>query len=252
MGNNPSAPSKAPPPLGGHQHSGSPRTGSAASQRTANRHPHPVTQRLAAPPEQSLAQAKGSNARPKSMPPLGYGSSTVSSSSPASSFGAASKPTDIKPRPGTDLRTPEPTNPIAVPNSQPDPPTSPLSPYPDSVDAAAMMPQSSISDMSYLTRPPRLPLPIEEEVHTPGSPIIAPTDIGEPVDEVGTLESEGLTRKASTRSASTIDEDDSEELRVDKNRPSVATTVEWLRGGDKVYVTGTIFQWNRKQRLHPV
>lgn len=101
-----------------------------------------------------------------------------------------------------------------------------------------------------MTRPPRLPLPIEEEVHTPGSPILGPdeslTDI-----ELGES-SDGLTRKSSAVSATTVDEDEGEELRVDKTRPVVPTKIEWKLGGERVYVTGTIFQWNRKQRLHPV
>lgn len=106
--------------------------------------------------------------------------------------------------------------------------------------------------MSFISRPPRLPLPIEEEVHTPGSPIIAPADIGEPVDSVD-LDEDILPRKTSNLSTtSTIDEEDTEELRVDKNRPTVLSTLLWCRGGEKVYVTGTIFSWNRKQRLHPV
>jgi hypothetical protein len=108
-------------------------------------------------------------------------------------------------------------------------------------------------DMSYhLTRPPRLPLPIEEEVHTPGSPIIAPADIDGPVLDIETLDSELLPRRSSALSNTTMEDDDVEELRVDKTKATVPTVFEWLRGGDKVYVTGTIFQWNKKHRLHPV
>lgn len=103
----------------------------------------------------------------------------------------------------------------------------------------------------YLTRPPRLPLPIDEEVHTPGSPILAPES--DQVADVEPLDSlDGITRKSSALSATTVDEEDGDELRVDKTRPVVQTKLEWLSGGDKVYVTGTIFQWNRKQRLHPM
>lgn len=114
-----------------------------------------------------------------------------------------------------------------------------------------MMAHNSIQDVSYLTRPPRLPLPIEEEVHTPGSPIIAAAKEGEPIEDIEALDSEGLTHRSSTLS-SVVNEDDEEELRVDKTRPTVPTRLEWLRGGEKVYVTGTIFQWNKKQRMHPV
>jgi hypothetical protein len=106
----------------------------------------------------------------------------------------------------------------------------------------------------YLRGPPRLPLPIEEEVHTPGSPILAPEE-GDalPDGELGeTSDGGGLVRKGSTLSATTVDEEDAEELRIDKTRPVVPTRIEWKRGGERVYVTGTIFQWSRKHRLHPV
>jgi len=110
-----------------------------------------------------------------------------------------------------------------------------------------------MQDVSYLTRPPRLPLPIEEEVHTPGSPIIAPTDVTEPIDDVEGLDNTALAHPTSNLSdASVLEEEDAEELLVDKTRPTVPTRLEWRHGGDKVYVTGTIFQWNRKTRLHPV
>jgi hypothetical protein len=117
------------------------------------------------------------------------------------------------------------------------------------------MNHSSMQDVSYLTRPPRLPLPIEEEVHTPGSPIPAPTDDGQPpVDHVENLDNAGgLAHPTSNLSdTSVLEEEDAEELLVDKTRPTVPTTLEWRHGGEKVYVTGTIFQWNRKTRLHPV
>ena len=115
------------------------------------------------------------------------------------------------------------------------------------------MANSSLQDMSYLTRPPRLPLPIEEEIHTPGSPIIEPTDVHEPLADVDSLDSDpNLPRRTSNLSQVTLDDDDNEELRVDKTLPTVPTRLEWRRGGEKVYVTGTIFQWNRKTRLLPV
>lgn len=114
------------------------------------------------------------------------------------------------------------------------------------------MQHNSIQDMGYLARPPRLPLPIETEVHTPGSPIIAPADIGEPVDDVDELDADGLPTRTSGLSTTTVDEEDAEEFRVDKAKPTVPVRLEWTRGGGKVYVTGTIFQWNRKTRLLPV
>ncbi len=105
-----------------------------------------------------------------------------------------------------------------------------------------------------LNRPPRLPLPIEEEVHTPGSPILGPADAQTPVPDLDPLEmGEALTGPLSAMSGTDDDEDD-EELPIDKSRPLVPTPFTW-RGdpsSQKVYVTGTIFNWNRKSKLHPV
>lgn len=112
-----------------------------------------------------------------------------------------------------------------------------------------MISGSSVTD-AYINRPPRLPLPIEEEVHTPGSPILGPEEELVPAEQGDS--SDGLTRKSSMVSADTVDDEDSSELLVDKTRPVVPVKIEWKRGGEKVYVTGTIFQWNRKQRLSPV
>ncbi|KAM4056049.1 5'-AMP-activated protein kinase beta subunit, interaction domain-containing protein [Hirsutella rhossiliensis] len=192
--------------------------------------PH-TTHRSAAPPEASLAQAQGSTvvSWPKSLP-----STAVSSlsGSPHSNFSTPAKPADVR------ASRDEPTKPVDVPTE-----SSSLRSHPHHGS-------HPVTDM-YLRGPPRLPLPIEEEVHTPGSPILAPDEAFGDV-ELGAESSDGLTRKSSALSANTVDDEESEELRVDKTRPVVPTRLEWKRGGDKIYVTGTIFQWNRKQRLHPV
>src|SRR5579871_6374920 len=58
----------------------------------------------------------------------------------------------------------------------------------------------------YLSRPPRLPLPIEEEVHTPGSPIILPQNT---ISAVEPIEDEGeLTKKTSMLSTTTADDEE--------------------------------------------
>ena len=98
---------------------------------------------------------------------------------------------------------------------------------------------------------PRLPLPIEEEVHTPGSPIISPTDL--PVESLDHGEVEGsLPRRTSMLSSTTADDDDlGEEFKVPTpGRPTVPTLIEWEGPGERVYVTGTFAGWNRKYRLH--
>lgn len=105
---------------------------------------------------------------------------------------------------------------------------------------------------SNLNFPPRLPLPIEEEVHTPGSPIITQAGISSPLHEDDV---EGpLPRQSSGVSSTTIDEDDiGDELQpfsLDDSRRTVPTVVKWKQGGDKVYVTGTFTSWNRKFRMN--
>jgi hypothetical protein len=154
-----------------------------------------------------------------------------------------------KEEPKIDVRD-QPSKPVDVPVPSSNVEATSSRSYSQSIEPSG---PSATQDMSYhLTRPPRLPLPIEEEVHTPGSPIIAPTDVDAPVLDVEALDNEPLPRRSSALSNTTIDEEDAEELHVDKTKPTVPTTFEWLQGGDKVYVTGTIFQWNKKHRLHPV
>jgi hypothetical protein len=123
-------------------------------------------------------------------------------------------------------------------------------PYSSSIEPSAPL----VDALSYhLTRPPRLPLPIEEEVHTPGSPIIAPADADAPPLDIEALEADNLPRRSSAVSSTTAEDDeDTEELPIDKTKAVVPTEFEWLGGGEKVYVTGTIFQWSRKSKLYRV
>jgi hypothetical protein len=147
----------------------------------------------------------------------------------------------------------QPSQPVAVPiptaNSTTEPTDLKL-PY-----LSSMEPSGPPADaMSFhLTRPPRLPLPIEEEVHTPGSPIIAPADVDAPLLNMEALEDDILPRRSSALSNTTAEDDeDAEELPVDKTKSVVPTEFEWHGGGEKVYVTGTIFQWSRKSKLYPM
>ena len=104
---------------------------------------------------------------------------------------------------------------------------------------------------SQLNIPPRLPLPIEEEIHTPGSPIITSADLSTALDE-DNLDST-LPRRSSVLSSTTVDDEElGDELQaypLDGTRKTVPTLVEWKQGGDRVYVTGTFAAWQRKFRL---
>ena len=102
-------------------------------------------------------------------------------------------------------------------------------------------------------RPPRLPLPIEQEPHTPGSPIIAPQDLSSPLDEADV--GGDIPRRASVLSSTTVDDEDavSQDAFVSESpstAPIVPTLVTWNGRGNKIYVTGTFVNWERKFRLH--
>jgi hypothetical protein len=112
-----------------------------------------------------------------------------------------------------------------------------------------------LSSAYYATtsRPPRLPLPIEHETHQPGSPIITPADINDASLDLQELE-DGIPRKTSMLSSTTVDDDDvGDDLQptaVDGMNKMVPTVIEWRGSGEKVYVTGTFANWNKKFRLH--
>lgn len=246
MGNSPSTSKPATPTPGSTNDSSRASRGQSRNLIPGQQHRPSV-----ASPEATVVQAQGSTIvnRTSQSRPL----SVLNSSSPSASSNSSAAPAKTsEPRPRQSDLKHESTKPVAVPVSNPDPPV--RSSDKDAQFGGSYLPSgptsSSNTDMAYqMARPPRLPLPIDEEVHTPGSPIIAPRD-GESVDEE--LDQSGLPRRSSGLSnGNGTDEEDAEELRVDKSRPSVPTHIEWLRGGQKVYVTGTPLQWARKQRLFP-
>lgn len=163
MGNNQSAAQKTghpgSPSSGGHRKDASGRN---------NMIPGQAAHRSGAPAEPSLAEAQGSTAasKPKSIPNTAV--SSLSPSPHSSLSASAAKPIPVA---ASSFRD-EPSKPVDVPTES----TSVrASAYPMYADAGFPDPHNSVND-AYLTRPPRLPLPIEEEVHTPGSPILGPED----------------------------------------------------------------------------
>lgn len=110
--------------------------------------------------------------------------------------------------------------------------------------------QDYIVPSSHFSRPPRLPLPIEEEFHNPGSPILSPRDVSSPLDP-GEVEG-AIPRRSSMLSTTTADDDDlGDEFKgPNTGRPTVPTLIEWEGPGERVYVTGTFAGWDRKFRLH--
>ncbi|RAL60159.1 hypothetical protein DID88_000784 [Monilinia fructigena] len=270
MGNTPSTNTR-PTASTPHSHSPAPSNHSNDSSRTssARRDPRNLihSQRTAARAEPSLAQAHGSNVTHRPRNSQSYPAAQFNNPLPSSGVNTPSAH-DREPQTGLQAHRDEsetdkiavrdqPTKPVDVPmpSSNYDTTTSRShshslsSTQPPSIDPSGL----PIQDMSYhLTRPPRLPLPIEEEVHTPGSPLIAPADTIAPAIDIETLDNESLARRNSALSNTTIDEEDAEEIQIDRTKATVPTLFEWREGGDKVYVTGTIFQWNKKHRLYPV
>ncbi|TKX26010.1 SNF1 protein kinase-like protein [Elsinoe australis] len=106
-------------------------------------------------------------------------------------------------------------------------------------------------------RPPRLPLPIDEENLAPGSPILSPVDEKAdqlpPVDGLDNEADYGINRRTSVVSSNQDEEDDGEEFAaIDPNAPKTNYVIEWKspKPGERVYVTGTFVNWERKYRLH--
>ena len=108
-----------------------------------------------------------------------------------------------------------------------------------------------------LRGPPRLPLPIAENVHQPGSPLLGPLYV--PEEDVSMFEDDdsALPRtEFSMLSSTTVDEDEvTDDLRPftqDVAGPPkvVPTTITWKGSGEKVYVTGTFANWEKKFKLH--
>lgn len=115
--------------------------------------------------------------------------------------------------------------------------------------ASASQQQEYMVASAHFSRPPRLPLPIEEEPHQPGSPILAAENYSSPIDHD---EVEGnLPRHASMLSTTTADDEElGDEFKPATGRPTVPTLIEWEGDGERVYATGTFAGWNRKYRLH--
>lgn len=270
MGNTPSTNTR-PTASAPHSHSPVPSNHSNDSSRTSSvrRDPRNLihSQRTAARAEPSLAQAHGSNVTHRPRNSQSYPAAQFNNSLPSSGVNIPSAhdreaPTGLqshRDEPETDkiaVRD-QPTKPVDVPMPSSNYDTSTSRSHSHSLSSTqtpSIDPSGPpIQDMSYhLTRPPRLPLPIEEEVHTPGSPLIAPADTIASAIDIETLDNEPLARRNSALSNTTIDEEDAEEIQIDRTKATVPTLFEWREGGDKVYVTGTIFQWNKKHRLYPV
>ncbi|KAF2012573.1 carbohydrate-binding module family 48 protein [Aaosphaeria arxii CBS 175.79] len=145
--------------------------------------------------------------------------------------------------------SPQTTQPVDVPAAPREEPQQPSRIEPISVELVDPVQDYFVPQPSQYSRPPRLPLPIEEEPHTPGSPIISPADIDNVID----IDSDALPRRAASVLSSTKDEE--EEMEEEFQPPAagkltVPTLIEWEGPGERVYVTGTFANWDKKYRLY--
>lgn len=120
--------------------------------------------------------------------------------------------------------------------------------------SGGIAPQSYYNASAHLQRPPRLPLPIGDATATPGSPVLGPEDShigGDLAQDKFVDEHQG---QPANFGSVPVDEDEGAED-LQPYTPSgvgkpVATVIEWASHGDKVYVTGTFVNWEKKFRLH--
>jgi hypothetical protein len=167
------------------------------------------------------------------------------------------QPILFQPSPGTPRQSPpEPaaapalstqTSPVDVPAvPREDAPTSSRTDDPASSINPASASQHEYLPVSHFDRPPRLPLPIEEEHHQPGSPILS-----SPIDH-DDIEGNLPRHNMSMLSSTTVDDEElGDEFKgPGTGRPTVPTLIEWEGPEERVYVTGTFAGWNRKYKLH--
>ncbi|KAL2871302.1 putative Snf1 kinase complex beta-subunit Gal83 [Aspergillus lucknowensis] len=146
-----------------------------------------------------------------------------------------------------DIQPPDPSNPVQVPISRSAAPR--RDPH-ESVAPSGPPHKMYYSMSAHLQRPPRMPLPIGDATATPGSPISGPDDASPLAPDQNPSDTIGVTNPDIT----TIEDDDTvDELQQYANHGggrAVPATIEWTGGGNKVYVTGTFVNWEKKFRLH--
>ncbi|KAF2841610.1 carbohydrate-binding module family 48 protein [Patellaria atrata CBS 101060] len=154
--------------------------------------------------------------------------------------------TSLPPRSNVTVPVPVPEAPFA---------RAPHSPIPE-VETESARDSYSAAPASF-TRPPRLPLPIEEVPQAPGSPILGPSvmssDATSPIEVIDN--EEVLPRRSSMLSSTTMDEDEDDGLgnlhaQEGVAVPTVPTIIEWRGPGEKIYVTGTFANWDKKYKLY--
>lgn len=157
------------------------------------------------------------------------------------------EPRRTQPSQSKEIPSRDHSNPVQVPISRQVPGRDPVAP-------SAPPLNSYYSASAHLQRPPRLPLPIGDANTTPGSPIAGPEDShiqSLPADRV--LDQQMDQNTAALGHTSIDEEDLLDELQpytVSGAGKAVPVVIEWTAPAQKVYVTGTFVNWEKKFRLH--
>ncbi|KAJ9484527.1 hypothetical protein VN97_g8832 [Penicillium thymicola] len=153
----------------------------------------------------------------------------------------------VEPSPIKDIPSRDHSNPVQVPVSRHVPGRDPVAP-------SAPPLNSYYTASAHLQHPPRLPLPIGDANTTPGSPVAGPEDSHIQSLPADRLLDEQMDPSTLVPGHTTIEE---EEL-LDELQPytisgagkAVPVVIEWTAPAQKVYVTGTFVNWEKKFRLH--
>ncbi|KAL9112698.1 MAG: hypothetical protein Q9227_003001 [Pyrenula ochraceoflavens] len=153
--------------------------------------------------------------------------------------------------PKQDEPEPEPSNPMNVPVG-----TMSRATEPDSKQPGTPTYSNRYAPVTQIPRPPRLPLPIANNEHIPGSPLLEPVATAD--EDVSVFEEEDtvLPRKSSMLSSTTADDievgDELQPFGVDTGlKQLVPVELTWRSTGDTVYVVGTFTGWAHKYPLQP-
>lgn len=148
---------------------------------------------------------------------------------------------------GRNIPAPDQSNPMQVPTARQAAGRDPVAPSGPPLS-------SYYSASTHLQRPPRMPLPIGDATTTPGSPISGPEDSHIQSLPADRLLDEHMDPGASNLSSATLDgEEIVDELQSHASSgvgKAVSTYIEWSGPGQKVYVTGTFVNWEKKFKLH--
>ncbi|KAJ6121937.1 hypothetical protein N7512_004402 [Penicillium capsulatum] len=243
MGNNPSKPPAADAPPG--------HIPSVSSERRATRQPSshavPTSKTTAANPSATRESAAGHSATYQGYVQRLQSRDATESPirSPARSHKYDDRRTEsiqTKEIPSQDL-----SDPVQVPVAR-------HAPGRDAMPPSAPPLNSYYNASTHLQRPPRMPLPIGDATTTPGSPISGPEDSHIQSMPADRLLDEQMNLEASNLNNNTLDGDGI----VDQLEPyttsgvgkAVPTNIEWTAAAQKVYVTGTFVNWEKKFRLH--